>query len=161
MTTEMTNHVCPCGRALELVDASRYSRTTACPACRRCMLIVAHPDFELSISLADFHLRRGDFPGRRPLTDLAVATRLVDCLARDEWLSPAASVDFGVDTPEHHGALRHAVRAGIGAYELDRVLGDGPAITQLVRGIPGQPFKCVEFRTAYDDFACLLGEGDG
>ena len=161
MTTEKTNHVCPCGRALELVDASRRSRTMACSACRRCMLIVAHPDYELSVNLADLHLKRGDLPGRRPLTDLAVATRLVDCLTRDEWLSPAAIVDFGVDTPEHHGALRHAVRASIGAYELDRVLGDGPVITQLVRDIPGQPFKCVEFRTAYDDFACLFAEGKG
>ena len=38
------------------------------------------------------------------------------------------------------------------AYDLDRVMGDGPAITRLIRSVPYQPYADVEFQTAYDDF---------
>ena len=158
MTTK-TKHVCSCGRALELIDELGYSRTTACPACRRCTLIVSHPNFGLYISLADFHLKRGDKQSQRPLSDLGMATRLVKCLARDEWPSSATLLDFGIDSPEHLGALQHAVYQGITEYELDRVMGDGLAITQLVRGVPKQPYSYVEFRTVYDDFGRMLKRG--
>jgi len=141
---------------MELVDASEHIQTRACPACGRCTLMVRHPRFELCVSLADFHVKRGDNQEQRPLDDLDMATRLFECLVRDEWPSPAITVDYGIASPEHLGALQHAVRAGIRPYELDRVMGDGPAITQLVRGVPRQPYRCVTFRTAYDDYQDFL-----
>jgi hypothetical protein len=52
--------------------------------------------------------------------------------------------------------LQHAVRCGCTAYELDRVMGDGPAITNLVRLFPRQPYGPVEFRTVWDNLAHLV-----
>ena len=109
-TKTKTNHGCSCGQVLELVDASEHSQTRACPACRRCTLMVRHPRFELCVSLADFHLKRGDNQEQRPLDDLDMAMRLFECLVRDEWPSPAITVDYGIASPEHFGALQHAVR---------------------------------------------------
>ena len=81
-----------------------------------------------------------------------MAERLVECLVSDEWPSPATVADFGIDSSAHYMALKHAVRTGITAYELDRVMGDGPAITQLVQGVPSQPCRFVRFRTLWDDY---------
>ena len=61
-------------------------------------------------------------------------------------------MDYGIDSKRHLGALQHAVRAGVTAYDLDRVMGDGPAITRLVRSVPYHPYADVEFQTAYDTF---------
>jgi hypothetical protein len=88
----------------------------------------------------------------RPLGDLYMATRLHEDLLRDSWPSPATVVDFGIASERHLGALRYAARAGVTAYDLDRVMGNGPAITRLVRSVPGQPLNDVEFHTAYDDY---------
>ena len=150
------NHVCSCGGELQRVDASGHSQTTLCKKCRYCSLIVHHPNFELCILLADFHLKRGDLDGQRPLGDLGMATHLVDCLTHDVWPSPATIVDFGIDTPRHLGALQHAVGAGITAYDLDRVMGDGLALTPLIRSVPDQPYGNVEFETPYDALAGTL-----
>jgi hypothetical protein len=106
----------------------------------------------LRVFLRDFHLKRGDGSQQRSLADLTMATGLVESLVCDEWPSPAVVVDFGIDTSRHLGALQYAVRGGATAYDLDRVLGDGPAITQLVRGVRHQPYADVIFRTAYDSF---------
>ncbi len=74
----------------------------------------------------------------------------MECLRNDVWPSPATIVDFGIDTARHLGALQNAVRFGFTAYELDRVMGDGSAITKLVNATPKQPYGFVEFRTVYD-----------
>jgi hypothetical protein len=132
-------------------DICGASKTGACTRCGCCWLLIKHPNFALNVALSDFHLKRGGGPGRRPLADLTMATRLVERLSCDVWPSPATAVDFGIDTCRHLGALQHAVRAGVTAYDLDRVMGDGPAITRLVRGVPAQPYADVEFQTAYDD----------
>jgi hypothetical protein len=105
------------------------------------------------IHFVDFHFKRGDGLHQRPLDDVSMATRLVECLVEDRWPSPATIVDFGIDTNRHLGALRHAVHQGCCIYDLDRVMGDGPAITQLVQAFPYQPYGPVEFRTAYDGLA--------
>lgn len=111
------------------------------------------------IHLADFHVKRGDAAGQRPLDDRSMAQRLVECLVDDVWPSPATIVDFGIDSPQHLGALQHAVRSGCTAYDLDRVMGDGPAITRLVRGFAQQPYGHVEFATLYDAVATMV-QGD-
>lgn len=149
MTTTTNEMLCECGGGLEVIDGFESSSTTQCQTCGLYSLIIRHPRFQQLILLSDFHLKRGDGPERRPLTDRSMATRLVECLVRDEWPSYATVVDFGIDGSSHLGALQFAVRSGVTAYDLDRVLGDGRAITQLVRSIPGQPYGAIEFKTAY------------
>ena len=152
MTTTMLKHFCTCGGELRVLDTEEFSTTAACNRCHCCWLLIQHPRFALNVALSDFHLKRGDGPDRRPLGDLTMATRLVADLFQDAWPSPATVVDFGIDSEQHMRALRNAVCAGVTAYDLDRVMGDGPAITRLVRSAPCQPYVDVEFRTAYDDF---------
>lgn len=154
MTT--TNEMqCECGGELEVIDRFESSSTTRCQACGLYSLFIWHPRFQQLILLSDFHLKRGDGPERRPLNDLTMATQLVECLVRDEWPSTATVFDFGIDSTSHLGALQFAVRKGITAYDLDRVMGDGPAITQLVRSIPGQPYGAIRFKTAYQGLAAF------
>ena len=160
MTTKLVNHCSRCNGSLEVVDASGHSITARCRACRFCSLIIEHPRISACITLADFHLKRGDGPRRRPLDDLRMATKLVRCLQHHWPLSPATIVDFGITTVDHFDALAGAVRAGVTAYDLDRVMGDGPAITRLVRSIPVQPDRQVEFATAYDGFHSWAQEAD-
>ena len=152
MTTTTLKHFCTCGGELRVFDTYGSSKTAACTCCKCCWLLIEHPDFAASIALADFHVKRGQGPSQRPLDETAMATRLVNDLVWDRWPSPATVVDYGIDSSRHLGALQHAVRAGVTAYDLDRVMGDGPAITRLVRSVPYQPYADVEFQTAYDDF---------
>lgn len=50
------------------------------------------------------------------------------------------------------------MHAGCTAYDLDRVMGDGPAITQLIRAVPDQPYPFVEFRTIYDGYTRVVDD---
>ncbi len=92
---------------------------------------------------------------RRPVTKDSppireVTKRVYDCLLADDCPSAAGVQDFGLKTAEHLGALRHAVRChGVTLEELDDALGDGPAITALVRD--GNPYVGVAFETPWDD----------
>lgn len=151
MATQLMRKRCDCSGRLRQLDAGEFSETLHCPECDCCFLNIFHPRFRQWIPLRDFHLKRGEGPTRRPLDDLRMADRMVVYLAMDVWPTPAMVVDFGIDTPHHLGALQYAVRGGVTAYELDRVMGDGDAITRLVRCIPHQPYANVQFRTAYDD----------
>ena len=146
------NHNCPCGGQLMQLDKSGGSVTACCLACRHCCLIVHQPRFGALIPLRDFHIKRGDGPSKRAFDDVAMARSMVDCLVLDRWPSPATTIDYGIQSQEHLGALQHAVLAGVTAYDLDRVMGDGPAITRLVRSIPDQPYAHVKFDTAYDSY---------
>jgi hypothetical protein len=119
-------------------------------ACRLCSLVICHSAFQARIPLRDFHLKRGDLDNQRPLADLTMASNLVECLGRDEWPSQGTILDFGIETDRHLGALQYAVLGGVTAYDLDCVMGHGPAITQLTRAVTIQPYRDVEFSTAYD-----------
>jgi len=149
---------CRCGGPPRIADQHETSVTVYCPNCDRYLLVVGWPDNHQVIPLADFHLKRGYEPDQRPLNDLSMATRLVRCLTDNTWPTPATVMDFGIESEAHFGALQHAVRCGRTAYDLDRVMGDGPAITQIVRSVPNQPYASVEFRTAFDDMAELMKE---
>jgi hypothetical protein len=133
------------------MDTSGGSSTLQCINCKLCSLEIWQPEFALSISLRDFHLKRGDGPDQRPLCDLSMASELVECLRTLNRPSLATLVDFGIDHSLHYAALRKAVLAGVSAYDLDRVLGDGPAITALVNGALGRKHAQVQYQTAYDD----------
>ena len=152
MTTKLREHTCTCSGELKVLDTQGFSTTAICHRCHNRWLLIEHPRFAASVALSDFHLKRGAGPNMRPLDDFAMASRLVDDLLCDAWPSPATVVDYGIDSERHLAALRYAARAGVTAYDLDRVMGDGPAITRLVRSVPDQPCSDVEFETAYDDY---------
>lgn len=84
----------------------------------------------------------------RPVTE-----RVFKAMMMDVWPdSPAALVDFGLDTDAHYAALSRRVRSGaITAEQLDAACGNGPALTKLVDGE-------VTFTTSHDDFE--IGEED-
>ena len=159
MTTEKEK-TCKCGGPIALVDSYGNSFTVRCKACAHCSLVVARSDAIQMIRLADFHLKRGDAPDQRPLDDLAMASRLVRCLVHDEWPTFATITDYGIESASHLGALQYAVRSGCSAYDLDRVTGDGPAITELVRAVPVQPYLGIEFQTPYDGMISLIANRD-
>jgi len=85
----------------------------------------------------------------RPLT-----TKLIDAIRLD--LHPdsnAVICDFGIVSQQHYEALYYPVRDGeIKAEKLDSVLGNGPAITELVRSCKTNPHKDIVFKTPYDMF---------
>lgn len=148
--TNIHQQTCECDGEHLLVDRADDARVEACVACGRCRLVVFDP-VRMVIPLRDFHLKRGVVEGR-PLEDTSMAQRLVDCLVMDEWPSTATCTDFGIASPRHFAALRHAVGSGVSPYQLDRVLGDGPAITRLVSATAGAYGVGVEFRTLYDEW---------
>jgi hypothetical protein len=78
-----------------------------------------------------------------------MATKLYEDLVFDRWPSSATELDFGIDSSDHLGALQFAVQSGVTPYDLDRVIADGPAITQLVHSVPVQPYPVV-FKTIWD-----------
>jgi hypothetical protein len=86
----------------------------------------------------------------RPFDDLQLATELVQCLHHHVPLSHEMVELFGIRTEEHVTALLYAVRYGVTAYDLDRVMGDGSAIGRLVRAIPYQPFPNLRFGSIYE-----------
>ena len=85
----------------------------------------------------------------RPLT-----TKLIDAIRLDLYpQSNAVLCDFGIDSQAHYEALYYPVRNGdIDAETLDSVLGNGPAITKLVRSFDVNPHKDIVFKTVYDMF---------
>jgi hypothetical protein len=161
MATVKHETKCQCGGNLEEMDRAETSVTAVCANCGHATLIIANPRFSACIYLADFHRKRGNAPLGRPLSDLTMATGLYQDLALDRWPSPATVLDFGIDSSSHLGALQFAVGEGITPYDLDRVLGDGPAITQLVTSVPGQPYAPIVFRTTWDGVFLLMDLSDG
>jgi len=81
----------------------------------------------------------------RPLTE-----QLYDALCIDAWPSYAVCVDFGIDSSSHLGALQYVVKKGIVSKQrLDNALGNGPALTRLVK-VPGNAYGHVVFKTVWD-----------
>lgn len=148
MTTQKY-HICQCGGVLRKFDEAGC--TLQCAECKHCSLLITWTKPHRLIYLADFHLKRGDGPQQRPIDDLGMASRLVESLVLDEWPSPATITDYGIESARHLGALQAAVDSGCTAYDFDRVIGDGPAITDLVRCVPEQPYGPLTFETPYDD----------
>lgn len=160
MKTE-TNWVdCKCDGSTEMIDAYNHSQTLRCVQCGRARLVIRHREFEMTIPLRDFHLKRGPGLDQRPVSDLTMATNLWHRLVLGEQPSRAQHVDFGIDSSEHVKALHHATVCGILPYELDRVIGDGPAITALVNGIPQTPCPGICFVTDYDNMTEYDDEDD-
>jgi hypothetical protein len=85
--------------------------------------------------------RRGGRPVR------PVVQRLLEAVAFDVYPdSPAVLVDFEISDQLHYEALYYPIKAGeITPEDLDRVLGDPEAITELVNKAPSNPHKGIVF----------------
>lgn len=85
---------------------------------------------------------------------------LIEAILLDIWPTPGACCDFGLDRSDKvakFGALQHGFRAEeFTSAELDAALGDGPALTELVKR-----FGCpLVFKTALDDIGEYNDEWD-
>ena len=67
--------------------------------------------------------------------------------------SPATCADFGISSPQQLGALRYAE---VTEYELDRVLGDGEAITKLVRTFGDFSYGAPRYETPSSTITATL-----
>jgi hypothetical protein len=80
-----------------------------------------------------------------------------DCfnsMMMDEWPHTAAVVDFGLRSQAHYEGLYYPIRDGrLKIQELESVLGNGPAITELVKRLTG---KEIVYATPYD----TMGESE-
>lgn len=77
---------------------------------------------------------------------------LYEAIAFDLSPSMTATVDFGIASNRHWEALYYPIREGeITLEQLDEVLGDGPAITELVNAAPSNPHAGIVFSTPYDE----------
>lgn len=76
-----------------------------------------------------------------------VARRLYEAVAFDLFPdSPAVLADFFITDQEHYEALYHPIRAGeITVEDLDRVLGDPKAITEIVNRSESNPYPGIVF----------------
>lgn len=86
--------------------------------------------------------------GHGPMDDVRpTARRTYEALMFDLWPdSPAAIADFWLTDQEHYEALYYPVRASeITVEDLDRVLGDAKAITELVNAMPSNRHKGIVF----------------
>jgi hypothetical protein len=87
-----------------------------------------------------------------------MATRTVDDLVHsimlDCWPGMGAMVDFGLDRgdrQQRYEAYYDPIRKGeIKADQLHAVVGDGPALTKLLRGCKHNIHPMVEITTVYD-----------
>ena len=81
-----------------------------------------------------------------------VTAAAYEALMLDMPLSPAAKADFGIKTQTHYTWIQRAVRGGVTMEALDAVLGDGPAITALVRSGQFGPLMAhtPTFKTVWD-----------
>lgn len=91
----------------------------------------------------------------RPVTVDLVKAIYLAC-----WPGMAARCDFGLDglggtnPQEVYEAYYYPLREGeITDKQLDAALGDGPALTKLVRGCKHNPHKDVVIKTAYDNMS--------
>jgi hypothetical protein len=98
--------------------------------------------------------RDDDLGALRPVT-----RGLVTALLLDAQPSPAAMVDYGIDSQRHYEALYYPVREGeITGPQLEAAYGDGQKLTALARNAPSNPHKDITFHTSWD---VVLGRDRG
>ncbi len=122
-------------------------RTLCCKDCNECYLVSEINQKQNVVHLRLFLQRRGVGKDRRALDDMSLARNLwFDLVCNKGDLSFEQQIDFGIETPVHYAALQFA---GLDEYMLDRVQGDGKAITNLVRAATDDQLV-IEFKTPWD-----------
>lgn len=87
-----------------------------------------------------------------PQHKIEMAERLHRTLLLDTWPSLTTCTDFGITSETHYAALQYAVRTGsVTPRQLAAALGNGAAITALVRSAPDSPYAGVKFITPWDN----------
>jgi hypothetical protein len=151
-STKATIPRCPCDGIFREIDSHNNSRTVRCDHCGQCSLVL-QPKHNIAprlIRLRQFDRLRGTGHDQRPLKHERMAMRLVISFMFGRRLTPAMKTDFGLSTKRHVDAVQAAIDNGVSFYDLDRVLGDGAAIADLVHVMTGGAFKEIEFATPYD-----------
>ncbi|MBX6312457.1 MAG: hypothetical protein IRY99_05985 [Isosphaeraceae bacterium] len=96
---------------------------------------------ELRAKHAEFQKQLGQV---RPVT-----RNLIESVMLDAWPRHAAIVDFGLDSQKHYEALYYPIREWeIMPAALDKALGHGGKLTELVREARSNPHRDVEFSTS-------------
>jgi len=86
---------------------------------------------------------------------LEVTTIMTEALLFDIWPRQSAIVDFGIDNQKVYEAYSYAYLGGdITAEQLNEALGDGTALTKLLREASHNPHHDITITTAWD----LIGE---
>jgi hypothetical protein len=86
-----------------------------------------------------------------------VTRQAYDAILADSWPSHAGVVDFGIDSPDHLGALQYEFRTGrVTVERFDDAIGWGPALTGLIGD--GNPYRGVSFQTLWDKLMMPIGE---
>jgi hypothetical protein len=82
-------------------------------------------------------------------TGRQVTENLLLSLFVNAWPSVRGVEYFGIESDRHYRALQYAVKMHrVRLKELEQALGDGEAITALIR--PGNPYYGVTFKTPWD-----------
>jgi len=84
-----------------------------------------------------------------------VAQKTFDAIMLDSWPDGMAPyVDYGMDTADKqrvYECYHYGIRNGhITLEQFNEALGDGPKLTALVNGMPGNPHPGIKIETAYD-----------
>ena len=96
-------------------------------------------------------------PPRQPYPVRDVSREVYAAILADGWPSPAGVLDFGIDSPEHLGALQYEFRTGrVTVEQLDDALGWGPALTKLIG--EDNPYRGVTFKTEWDNLMVPIRE---
>jgi hypothetical protein len=86
-----------------------------------------------------------------------VSQNAYDAILMDSWPSPAGVLDFGIDSPEHLGALQYEFRTGrVTLDQFDDALGWGPALNKLIG--EDNPYRDVTFKTKWDALMVPISE---
>ena len=96
-------------------------------------------------------------PSQQPYPVREVSRDTYAALLADEWPSDAGVADFGIDSPEHLGALQYELRSGrVTLEQFDDALGWGPALTKLIG--EDNPYRGVTFKTGWDELMVPIRE---
>jgi hypothetical protein len=96
-------------------------------------------------------------PPKQPYPVREVSRDAYHAILADEWPSPAGVVDFGIDSPDHLGALQYEFRTGrVTLEQFDDALGWGPALTKLIG--EDNPYQGVTFKTGWDNLMVPIKE---
>lgn len=76
---------------------------------------------------------------------------LFEAIFLDLPVTPAVSADFGIYSQQQYEAYYYAIRRNdITADQFDKALGDGPALTTLLRNAINNPHREIRISTVYD-----------
>lgn len=156
------NRRCDCGGTLESIGVCKTSKIDHCVECHDCTLEVATEFMRVSVPLALYFKARVDVKNETSFNQVMSAPKqLFHNLVMDTMPDELIGMLFGIESEKHLGTLQQLLRAGITEVELDRVMGDGHAITALAKALPHNPYGDVEFRTPFDEFRHQMKPAQG